>query len=257
MIGAWQRDGILYERHEYAPGPAGELPRHAHAEYQLSLTHGFPGEYRYRGARHFVPVGSLTILHPGEAHVVRDPGDRDTAATYLMMYAELPGAPFFREPVIRDRGLVRLFAALHAASRDGALLQDELLAELCARLSGRSDRAPGGARAAVARARSHLEERYDERVRLADLAAVARLSPYRLNRLFREEIGVPPHRYQLDVRVDRAKALLARGERIAAVAAAVGFADQSHLTRHFHRLVGLPPSRYVGKNVQDTPRSRT
>jgi AraC-like DNA-binding protein len=258
MIRAWERDGILYERHDYAPGPAGELPRHAHAEYQFSFTHGFPGEYRYRGASHLVPVGSLTILHPGEAHVVRDPGDRDVAATYLMMYVEPPalgGEPFFPNPVIREARLVRPFVALHAAGRHAALLHDELRAELFARLLARADRPLRGGRAAVARARTHLEQRYDERVRLHELAEVAHLSPYRLNRLFREEIGVPPHRYQLDLRIDRAKALLARGESIAAVAAAVGFADQSHLTRHFRRLVGLPPSHY-GKNVQDRRGSR-
>jgi AraC-like DNA-binding protein len=252
-IRAWERDGILFERHDYAPGPAGELPRHAHAEYQFSYSAGFPGEYRYRGARHAVPVGSLTILHPGEAHVVSDPYDRDVPATYLMMYAEpeaLPGRPFFSQPVILDAALVGLYVAMHVA---GGLAHEELRAELFARLCGRSDRRPRGARAAVARARAHLEERYGERVRLQELAEVAHLSPYRLNRVFREEVGVPPHRYQLDLRIDRAKLLLARGQPIAAVAADVGFADQAHLTRNFSRLVGLPPSQY-GKNVQDSRR---
>jgi AraC-like DNA-binding protein len=262
-IRAWVADGVLYEDHDYEPGPAAELPRHAHAEYQLGVSFGFPGEYRYRGARHFVPVGTLTILHPGEAHVTRDPWDRDARARYLMMYVppalleETGGRrPFFRDPVIHDVPLVRLMSALHAASREAALLHDELRAELIVRLGGArgDDRPPPRARAAVARARAHLEQRYDQGVRLHELAEVAHVSPHRLNRLFRAEIGVPPHRYQLDLRIDRAKRLLARGEPIAAVAADVGFADQAHLTRHFRRLVRLTPGRYRsahGKNVQD------
>ena len=261
-IRAWATEGILYEAYRYAPGPAEELPRHAHAEYQLALSFGFPGEYEYRGARHRVPVGSLTVLHPGEAHTVRDPRDRDAAATFLMMY--VPASAFERqpsiaEPVICERSLVRLATALHAASRDDdeVLRHDALRAELLARLADaaggardEASRSPG-VRHGVARARRHLEERFAERVRLGELARVAHLSPHYLNRVFREQVGVPPHRYQLGLRIDRAKALLAGGASIATAAASVGFADQAHLNRHFRRHVGLPPGRYRGKNVQD------
>jgi transcriptional regulator GlxA family with amidase domain len=62
--------------------------------------------------------------------------------------------------------------------------------------------------------------------------------------VFREHVGVPPHRYQIGLRIDRAKTLLAGGTSIASAAAAVGFADQAHLSRHFRRHVGLPPGRY-------------
>jgi len=259
---AWATDGILYEAYRYAPGPAEELPRHAHAEYQLALSFGFPGEYEYRGARHAVPMGSLTVLHPGEAHTVRDPRDRDAAATFLMMY--VPASAFARQPsvaapVICESRLVRLATALHRASRDDdePLRHDELRAELLERLAERSggaragDSRSPGARHGVARARRHLEERFDERVRLGELARIAHLSPHYLNRVFREQVGVPPHRYQVGLRVDRAKALLAGGASVATAAASVGFADQAHLNRHFRRHVGLPPGRYRGKNVQD------
>ena len=139
-IRAWAADGILYESYRYAPGPAEALPRHAHAEYQLTLSFGFPGEYRYRGARHRVPEESLTVLHPGEAHSVHDPRDRDAVATFLMMYVPAPAferAPFLAEPVIRDPSLLRLATALHAVSRDEVQLlrHDELRAELLARLA--------------------------------------------------------------------------------------------------------------------------
>jgi AraC-like DNA-binding protein len=44
--------------------------------------------------------------------------------------------------------------------------------------------------------------------------------------------------------VERARELLAAGEPPSAVAWATGFADQSHLTRHFRRAIGVPPGRY-------------
>ena len=260
---AWTTEGVLYEAYRYGPGPAEELPRHAHAEYQLALSFGFPGEYEYRGARHPVPVGSLTVLHPGEAHTVRDPRDRDVTATYLMMYvppALFERQPFLSQPVILEPSLVRLATALHGASRDGgdALRHDELRAELLARLLDRAAGAPRddeprrrGVRRGVVRAQRHLEVRFGEPGRLGVVAQLAHLSPHYLNRAFREQVGVPPHRYQLGLRIDRAKALLAAGASVATVAAATGFADQAHLSRHFRRHVGLPPGRYRGKNVQD------
>ena len=55
-----------------------------------------------------------------------------------------------------------------------------------------------------------------------------------------------PHAYQIQLRVRHAKALLRAGRPIASAAAEAGFYDQAHLTRHFTRIVGVPPGRYTG-----------
>ncbi len=72
-VEAWLREGLLLEKYRYAPGPAEELPKHSHDEYQICLSLDFPGVYGYRGATHAVPVGSLSVVHPGEVHSARDP----------------------------------------------------------------------------------------------------------------------------------------------------------------------------------------
>jgi AraC-like DNA-binding protein len=61
---------------------------------------------------------------------------------------------------------------------------------------------------------------------------------------FTKQVGLPPHVYLNQVRVNRAKQLLADGQPIALVAYETGFADQSHLTRHFKRLFGLTLGQY-------------
>jgi AraC-like DNA-binding protein len=99
--------------------------------------------------------------------------------------------------------------------------------------------------AAVRRARHHLMERWDQRVTLAELAAVAGLSRFELVRRFREHNGVAPHAFQTNLRVERARRLLAAGVAPAEVAAACGFADQPHLSRTFKRAVGVSPGRYA------------
>lgn len=64
-------------------------------------------------------------------------------------------------------------------------------------------------------------------------------------RRFRADVGVPPHAFQIDLRVKQARRLLAAGDPPAEVAAACGFADQAHLTRTFKRFVGVTPARFA------------
>lgn len=70
---------------------------------------------------------------------------------------------------------------------------------------------------------------------MADLAAVACLSRFELTRRRHAETGLTPHAYEVNLRISRARALVAEGVMPAAVAAECGFADQPHLTRTFKR----------------------
>jgi len=91
---------------------------------------------------------------------------------------------------------------------------------------------------------AYIARHYDERVRLADLAAASGRTPFQLIRAFRRDVGTTPHAFLVRVRVALAAALIAAGEPIATIATAVGFVDQAHLTRHFKRLHGRTPARH-------------
>jgi AraC family transcriptional regulator len=85
----------------------------------------------------------------------------------------------------------------------------------------------------------------EEELTLKRIAAEAGLSQFCFARSFRQEVGVPPHRYVLERRVLRARQLLGEPRRtITEVAYAVGFSSQSHLTKVFRGHVGLTPSGY-------------
>jgi len=110
--------------------------------------------------------------------------------------------------------------------------------------------AAGPEPAAVRRAREYLRENVVQAVSLSDLSEASGLSGYRLNRAFSRAVGLPPHAYQIRLRVERARELLAAGSAPAVAASESGFSDQSHLTRHFKRITGFTPAAY-GKIVQD------
>jgi AraC-like DNA-binding protein len=106
---------------------------------------------------------------------------------------------------------------------------------------------------AVARTREALHERFAEEVPLEQLAELAGMSKCHLVHLFHKEVGLPPHAYQIQLRVARARVLVAAGVPLAEVATMTGFADQSHLTRLFKRVVGMPPGQYAALLAGESP----
>ncbi|GAB3412870.1 AraC family transcriptional regulator [Flindersiella endophytica] len=269
------RDDVLLEWYRYPPGPPVVLPRHAHEEYQLNLSFNEPGGIRYRGAYHVVPAGQLSVVMPGETHEPRDPSERSTVSTHLTLYVrpstfvaaarELSpswsGLPAFGELALEDPLVVQRFATTHAALAGSAtgLARDVQLLSLLADLVRRHAGVPvagriGQAHRAVRLAREYLHDNRSESVSLADLSAVSGLSPYRLTRLFRAALGVPPHSYQIQLRVEHAKRLLLSGRSVSAAGHEAGFYDLSHFTRHFRRHVGVPPGKYATRARTYIPR---
>jgi transcriptional regulator of acetoin/glycerol metabolism len=91
----------------------------------------------------------------------------------------------------------------------------------------------------------HIESHLEDNISLEVLAADAGFSLYHFARAFRQSMGISPHRYVMQQRVRKAQQLLARTDLpLATIAAAVGFADQSHFSRQFRRLAGTTPSGF-------------
>ncbi|VWD02378.1 helix-turn-helix domain-containing protein [Burkholderia lata] len=90
-----------------------------------------------------------------------------------------------------------------------------------------------------------IDASFAQPLNLDTLAAVAGLSVSRFTARFRGETGLSPHRYLCLVRVQRAQDLLRAGLAPSVVATDVGFFDQSHLCRHFRRVLGITPRDFV------------
>lgn len=108
----------------------------------------------------------------------------------------------------------------------------------------------------------YIHDSLDQDLSLSDLAAIVQMSPFHFAHLFKESTGLAPHQFVIRCRVERAKELLIHSPlSIADIAAEVGFANQSHLTRHFKRIVGVTPREAVQnakidrKNVQNAAKT--
>lgn len=152
-----------------------------------------------------------------------------------------------RDPLLRDRisrlhdALSRPGEALQAESRL-ALVEDRLRHHL-----GRREPAPAEVHdpGVAAQLRDLLDASVPNGLSLADAAVRLGVSEPYLVRAFTREHGLPPHRYLTGRRLDLARRLLLDGHPPATVAAEAGFYDQSHLSRHFLRLLGTTPARYA------------
>jgi AraC-like DNA-binding protein len=244
--------------------------KHFHDAYTIGLNEKGLGQSLIRGRLVDSPANSFNLINPGEVHTGKA-GDgqswhfRNLYISLNLMQRLLEQLdqqqstlPVFREPVAHDLALRSLFLQVFQALDQAVplLTQQSLLLELMAHLlQHHSDvEAPPPAvqeSRAVALVRAYLEEHYTENVSLESLSQLSQLSPYYLVRCFRQQIGLPPHHYQRQVRLLKAKQALHTSQPLAAIASDAGFFDQSHFTRSFKRVFGVPPGQYrQGNSVQ-------
>lgn len=231
----------------------------------IAVTEGGTALPRYRGSAHLVGPGDVLVLNPGEVHG-GGPANRSIwryRALYppvtMMQHVvrDLTGTerriPQFAEDVVRDPYVAAMLRRAHIALEEpsSALERESRLLQALACLVAHHgvDKLPAQRVAsehrAVERAREYLGAHPDENVSLERLAREVGLSPFHLCRVFRRETGLSPHAYQILLRVHLAKALLAKGVAISQAAVEAGFCDQAHLTRHFKRIFGVTPGRYL------------
>lgn len=216
-------------------------------------------EWRYRGRELISGPRHVAMMEPGETHWnTRTVGNWSFQVLFidpaLMLEvaanAGLRGPPHLRCGTSNDPSLLQAFAQCHAALDSPASLlarESAMVTALASWLTRAAERPPptraGGVGIRVLRcARDYLIEHWNEDVGLDFLARKCGLSRYHFLRAFRREFGVPPHQFQIAVRIEKARDLLRAGVAMSEIEA--GFADQSHFIRAFRRQMGVTPGQY-------------
>ncbi|HEY7479528.1 MAG TPA: AraC family transcriptional regulator [Gemmatimonadales bacterium] len=241
---------------------AGRPVPHVHEEWQFAVAE-IParlslGAFR----RHTARESDVTVVAPYDVHAEEGAiGSMPRwRALYVApslvdrLYREVTGGsqlavPRFASPVLADPAAAGELRALLLASEEGGISGGEFVEsirrwlEQLLRRHAVAAAAPGRL-SAVERARTYLQERPTEPVRLQEVGAAAGVTVSHLVRSFSIATGLPPRSYHAQVRLARAQRLLAEGKPATWVAYECGFADQSHLSRRFKESLGLTPRAF-------------
>jgi AraC-like DNA-binding protein len=238
-------------------------PPHIHEEFCITMILRGTEAHICRGERHVAQAGNLLCVNAEEAHASESIGAEYKAIQLKPRFIErlLFGGDHrlhFPVSIVRNPELFRMFVDLFSKLEERgsqAEKESELVAAIEMLLRVQSvDPAPTAEPRSVEKVRRYLRSHYSESISLSGLAEIVDLSPFHLVRVFRNQVGVPPHEYQTQVRVANAQRMLLDGRSIAEAAIETGFFDQSHLTRNFKRITGFTPGDYVAHSniVQDS-----
>jgi AraC family transcriptional regulator len=241
------------------------FPIHQHeGVFQIGFAVAGSSQIERQGRRMGLAPWQFHVINPGELHTAygEDPAPwrfrylnlpRETVVSVLE--AEMPRAPVAvstpDDRVYEGSTISTLFSRFFEADLRSEMETEELLVQLIMTMRNLFGVAapmakPRAPYAGVRRALQYLQERYAESVRLADVAAFARTSPFHLCRHFASVVSISPHQYLLNVRISRAKEMLqhARHADLTSIAQATGFYDQAHFVKSFKARTGLTPSGY-------------
>ncbi|MGK9176030.1 AraC family transcriptional regulator [Yokenella regensburgei] len=241
-------------------------PPHFHDEFVMAIF--ARGAQRNRVCRKtgVAAAGTVMFIHPGEVHT-GEAVERDLGWDYCAFYpsealvhdiadAVLPGkgqvnfgreimyhAPEMAEELLQSASV--LAHSRDAMEKECALFQ--LLSTLIARYGERSgcERGRNQGRADMRRAVEYLQAHYHQPVSVLDVARAVGLSEFHFMRLFQSSTGLSVHRFLTQIRLIRAKSLLARGVSASQTAQDVGFFDQSHFSRTFRIHFGVTPGAFA------------
>jgi AraC-like DNA-binding protein len=260
----------------YATFVRHSFPRHTHDTFAIGVIESGVQATYYNGSTHIATSRDICLINPGEVHTGFSP--HPSGWTYRVFYPEPSllqgvasemlaggcGLPHFSSPVIKDRPLsTGILSLLKALDLSDVTIEREtflysVIAQMISRHADRKGVFPPPKRTEKRVVRvllDYLDHHFTENISLRILSDVADLSAFHLLRVFRAAVGLPPHAYVIQKRVDHARRLLLKGLPIADVSLEAGFADQSHFTRAFKRIVGITPGCYRSSNsVQDSSR---
>lgn len=244
------------------PDSGFDFAPHFHEAYCIWLNTNGAELYSHRGHTDILQPSSFGIVAPGEVHANRAVSNSGRQLmTFYVQDAEIQSllrqmgatteilfrSSFYHDPECFDL-LVKLFKVL--LTSQSILEKESTFLEVLGLLAHRHGlikaHAPATGRdeTRISETIKLFRDRLGESITLSEVAEQFSCTPYHLIRSFKKQCGLSPHAYLLRLRLEKARELIGHGHRLVDVALETGFADQSHLNRHFKANYGITPGGF-------------
>lgn len=261
----WRDDALPFiEARAIADGREVCYSRHSHAHFSIGAITAGRSTYVHEQSEFEVAAGTVVLMNPGDVHAC-NPID-DQPWSYVMLYVETPwlrdlqqqlgfGAQGFCRFAVTHLDDAALFHDLYALyeilvdDQHDLLRKHSAAVEFFSDLHLRLNPASAPLREAndkLERAADFIREHCTDALSLDEICNAAQLSPSYLIRAFKQHYGMTPHAFVINQRIQFARERLRRGQLIADVALAAGFADQAHFQRAFKQHLAATPGQYRG-----------
>lgn len=235
---------------------------HSHDEFSFGVVDAGAADYINLRQKKVVHTGTTVTINPGDAHSCNP---KRGHWSYRMLFVDSgwigklqkemlaeQGQDYltFPELYYHSAGYYQAFDVLFKYLLDeyDALVCESQLIEFLAACFVRSNLISHKMSCAgsqeVSRVKELIMDRLDHNLSLDEFSQHSGLSRYHLIRSFKKIYGQPPHAFQLDQRIIKAKSMLQKGMSLASTASALGFSDQSHFQRNFKKRLAVTPKQY-------------
>lgn len=235
--------------------------KHVHEGFCIGVIENGAQAFYRSGEVHIAGTNRIILVNADQVHTGHSATDQGWSYRAIYPtpehfesitneYGLNTGTPYFDASVVQDpmmaNQLRHLFNVM--ASEDSSTLEIQTCyLQVISNLIQRHNRSraipmtTGSEHWAIETVKEFLAANVDQNVSLDQLSQLVNLNPHYLVRAFQKATGIPPHAYHVQIRLQQAKALLSHGMKLSDVALDTGFTDQSHLTRHFKKAVGVTP----------------
>lgn len=239
--------------------------RHVHETFCIGVIDEGAQRFYRSGGEHIAPKGDIIVVNADDVHTGCSAVENGWAYRAIYPHPDLFRAvsrdmqqgngtiPWFPDAVLHDPGLAQQWQMVFKLLEqpDNMLLKETLLLTSLSWMMlrySKTRRAPVFvplSEQRVLRTKELLDTCPEQAWSLTALAQLAELSPWHFLRQFKALVGMPPHAYQVQARLRKARGLLLQGNAIATVSTLCGFSDQSHFSRHFKNAFGVTPGIFT------------